>query len=253
VVEIVASAGSRQTATLMITVRPAPVTTGRIQLSTSVVGFEITAGAGPPLQQTISVTWSGSGEVTVGKPSYTPSAPGWLSLRLASEVLIIRPTAEVSGLVPGTYTAQVPLTAGSAKSALTVSLTVKPAAPVAAPAAASLREELDQLLSEFNAAINAGDSARIRRSAPLISRGAMADLLEIAKKRGNSLYDLQLRDEPSRPEASEVKAQVTAQYVGQRTTGRVLYQYTFVRREGRWVIADWRQVRRQVNPPRAPF
>ena len=213
-----------------------------LQLSTAQAGFEMIAGATPPPAQTISVTHSGGGDVAVADPEYAPAGPGWLAARLTGEVLTIRPTAEVSGLGPGQYSARLTVSAGRVREVLSVGLTVKDRAPPQ-PLIAS-KADLQQVLDDYAAAINAGDSIKIRRAYPAIAKRGLEDLLEIARNRGSASYDLRLRGDPKEGATpGTMQGEVVALFLGGKKSGGITNLYIFARQDGRWVISSWKPIR----------
>jgi hypothetical protein len=212
-----------------------------LQLSTAQAGFEMASGATPPPAQTISVTHSGGGEAAVAEPEYAPAGPGWLSARLAGEVLTIRPTAEASGLGPGQYAARLTVSAGRLREMLSVSLTVKDRTPT--PVTAT-KADLQQVLDDYAAAINTGDSVKIRRAYPAIAKRGLEDLLEIARNRGSASYDLRLRGDPKEGATpGTMQGEVVALFLGGKKSGGITNLYIFARQEGRWVISSWKPIR----------
>jgi eukaryotic-like serine/threonine-protein kinase len=235
--EVRATAGGGASARIPVRVRGREV----LQLSSAQVAFETTTGATAPPPQTIAVTHVGGGEVTVSEPEYLSTGGAWLAVQLQGGVLTVRPVAAASGLGPGQYSARVVLSAGKLRETLSVGLTVKDRAQ---PVTAS-KAELQQVLDDYAAAINAGDSLRIRRVYPAIARRGLDDLLEIAKSRGSASYDLRLRGEPKpAAEPGTMQGEVIALFLGGKRSGGITNIYIFGRQDGRWVISSWKPLRK---------
>ena len=144
------SAGS-YTATVPITSSVASNSPQSVSLTFVVVGppalalnptsatFTDTVGTANPPSQTVSVTNSGGGSLTglaVGTISYGSGASGWLTASLGGTIAptTLTLSANLSGLVAGTYTATVPITSGVASnSPQSVSVTFVVVGPPAAP------------------------------------------------------------------------------------------------------------------------
>ncbi len=113
-----------------------------LRLSTTAVSFSGSA-ASPPAAQSIAITNGGGGSLTglaVGQVSYGAGATGWLTAALstttAPAMLTLAPT--LSGLLPGSYSASVPVSAaGAAASPQSVTITLV-VAPGATPAVLAL-------------------------------------------------------------------------------------------------------------------
>ena len=107
-----------------------------IGLSPLSVSFGATQGGGDPAPQTVNVSNSGGGTLSglaVGMISYGSGQPtAWLSATLSGTTAPtnLTLTARTGSLVPGTYTATVPVTSGSASnSPRTVGITFLVSAP----------------------------------------------------------------------------------------------------------------------------
>jgi hypothetical protein len=114
-----------------ITVAPEPA--ALIGLSPTSVAIADTVGTSNPAAVNVSVTNAGGGSLTglaVGTITYGSGASGWLTATLAATTAPTSLTLQVSntGLVAGTYTATVPVTAsGVSSQSVTVTLTMAPA------------------------------------------------------------------------------------------------------------------------------
>jgi hypothetical protein len=124
------------------TVTPSPV----IALSSATLTFSAQQGGADPASQFITITNGGSGSLTglaTGTITYGAGATGWLQAPILSgttapATLTLQPVT--GALIPGTYTATVPVQSGVASNSpqnLTVSFTVTPP-PAIALSSASL-------------------------------------------------------------------------------------------------------------------
>lgn len=132
------ASGSPQTITINLLVLP-PCTLEKPSLSA--VAFSATQGGSSPASQPISITASGNCSWPLNWQAQVANAPAWLQLTPASGTLVasgqstsINVGANIAGLAPNTYTAQITLTAtdgsntplqGSPQT-ITVTLTVLP-------------------------------------------------------------------------------------------------------------------------------
>lgn len=121
-----------------------------IGLSLTAVIFNATAGAGNPAAQTINVTNSGAGTLSglaVGTIVYNPAGTAWLgtSFNVTTAPATLTLTAATGSLIPGSYTATVPVTsplASNSPQQLTVTFVVSAAAPasvIVTPGYAAIR------------------------------------------------------------------------------------------------------------------
>jgi hypothetical protein len=125
------ASNSPQNLTVTFTVTPSPA----IALSSASLTFTATQGGANPASQFITITNSGSGSLTglsTGTITYGAGATGWLqapilSATTAPATLTLQPVT--GALIPGTYTATVPVQSGVASNSpqnLTVTFTVTP-------------------------------------------------------------------------------------------------------------------------------
>jgi len=106
---------------------PPPAVT--LSLSPPSISVEAVEEGSPPPERTVEVRVTGDAAPSVGVVTYGSGGGGWLrqSLGMSPEGgTVLTVGAEVRGLIPGTYTASVPIRAGSQTQVLEVQLVVAP-------------------------------------------------------------------------------------------------------------------------------
>ena len=173
---------SPQNLTVTFTVTPSPA----IALSSATLTFSAQQSGADPASQFITITNSGSGSLTglsSGTITYSAGATGWLqapnlSGTTAPATLTLQPVT--GALIPGTYTATVPVLSGVASNSpqnLTVSFTVTPP-PAIALSSASLTFAASEgganPASQFITITNSGGGALTGLNTGTITYGAGA-------------------------------------------------------------------------------
>jgi len=245
-VEIVATAG-RSRASSVVKIAGASF----LEVSPDRVAFQFSAGAAVPPPQAVTIGWGGADRPLVGSPDYTPAGGSWITTALQGSTLTLRLAAEAGALAPGQYGARIPVSAGTIKHEIAVTLTVSERAGGAGGGGAAgptdltaAKAEIQQLLDEYAAAINAGDSAAILRIYPSITKRGMQDLMDIAKNRGSAAYDLRLRGALRAGETpGTAQGEVVALFLGGRRSGGITNIYLFARQERRWIISGWKPLK----------
>lgn len=142
-----ASASVRDSVEVTVSSTPPPL----IGLSGTSLSFSDTLSTANPPPQTVQVTNAGGGVLTglsIGTITYGPGASGWLSnvsLSSATAPATLTVAPSLSGLSPGTFTAQIPIVAagvGNSPQVVSVTFTVAPppiSGIVAGPGFAVLR------------------------------------------------------------------------------------------------------------------
>ncbi|MBL8989767.1 MAG: protein kinase [Gemmatimonadetes bacterium] len=211
-----------------------------LEVSRATVAFE----AGPddtPAPQTVSVTARGTDDpIAVGRVDFA-GAGGWLTAQLQGGTLTLAATPK--GLAPDTYRATVPLAAGGATRAVSVTLVVTAPGADAAAELARTRDELQALLDRYARALVAKDSAGIRSAYPGISARGLEDILKAKLADG---YEIQLRRNAPIEPGSQPGTMVAEVSAGVLTGGGANFQrlqYTFARAGSGWRIVSVRPLR----------
>ncbi|NJD10137.1 MAG: hypothetical protein FIB01_06730 [Gemmatimonadetes bacterium] len=234
------AAADEKRGTVVLRVRPgaAAVT---VSLSPASVALELTEGAAASSERTVRIAVTGGADPFLGVVRYDGGARDWLRTSLAESGLTLR--AAGSGLQAGTYSARVPVGAGSAREELTVNLTVnaRPVSTAVEPSAAAERE-IGALISAYVSAINTKNEARVRELYPGITAAALRDLLRIQTSQIFQVMPLPGTLRAGRTDKTldiDVTAGILSSGKGQ--TNRVIY--TIGRNASGWIIVGSRASR----------
>jgi hypothetical protein len=215
-----------------------------LDISPNSIFFRVLEGGQSPAEQNVDVLVQGEASPSVGVADYRTGGGDWLRQRLGTgsgqgTVLIVG--AEPAGLGPGTYTANIPISAGGVRQVLAVQLVIAPNPELGAvePNEVAARE-ITALLNDYLAALNTKDTGRVAELFPSLSQGALQELLRLPD---TDQYYLALQPGTLRLGEQEgtLEGDVMSGVVGPDGQGelrRVIY--TFSRRDQGWYVVSFR-------------
>jgi len=221
---------------------PAPAVT--LSLLPVSVSFEVVEEGATPEERTVEVRITGDAPPSVGVVAYGGGAGGWVRQSLGtgpSGGTALTVGVELEGLVPGTYTANIPIGAGGQTQTLGVQLIVAPDPGLGhvepTDAAAT---EISTLLGAYLGALNTKDTRRVLELFPSLSQSAIDELLGLPD---SDQYYIALQPGSLRAGAQEetLDGEVMSGVVGPSGQGELrLVVYTFGRGERGWFIVAFR-------------